>query len=138
MKYLSVISPIPLIIFIVSLFLPFVEHRTDWNGVTVTVEHGGDINLIFLPLSIMIFILLIVNIWRTRFVAIVSFVLCFGVLFSLFLLQFEMKPPSSYTTHTTQVGYPIALSSVPILMVILLVNLVKTFKKSVNRGQTAD
>ena len=130
MKYLSVISPIPLIIFMVSLFFPFVEHRTDWNGIMITQDHGYDLNMIFVPLGIMIVVALLVNIWRTRFVAIVSFVLCFGVLFSLFLVQFEMKPASSYTTHSIKVGYPIALSSVPILILVLLVNLVKTFKKS--------
>jgi len=129
MKNLKFISPIPFVILLISLALPYVEHKTDLNESTTT-EYGYELTMVYLPLGIMILILFLVNIWRTRFVAIVSFVLCFGVLFSLFLLQFEMKPASSYTTHSLQIGYPIALLSVPILMVILLVNLVKTFKKS--------
>ena len=127
MKYLKFISPLPLLLFLFSLFFPYVEHTTRWRGTTVTVEYGYDFGMVFLPLSLMIAILLVVNIWRTRFVSIVCFVLCFGILFSLFLSQFQMMPVSSYTTHEIQFGYTLALLSVPLLMVILLVNLVKTF-----------
>ncbi len=127
MKHLKFISPLPLLLFLFSLFLPYVEHTTRWRGTTVTVEYGYDFGMVFLPLSLMVAILLVVNIWRTRFIAIVTFVLCFGILFTLFLLQFQMMPISSYTTHEVQMGYTLALLSVPTLMVILLVNLVKTF-----------
>ncbi len=138
MKYLKFISPIPLLLFIVALLFPFVEHTNRWRGTTITVEYGYDFGMVFLPLSLMIAILLVVNIWRTRFVAIVCFVLCFGILFSLFLLQFQMMPVSSYTTHEIQFGYTLALLSVPLLMVILLVNLVKTFLrvKRISQSET--
>ncbi len=136
MKYLKFISPIPLLLFIVALLFPFVEHTTRWRGTTITVEYGYDFGMVFLPLSLMIAILLVVNIWRTRFVAIVCFVLCFGILFSLFLLQFQMMPVSSYTTHEIQFGYTLALLSVPLLMVILLVNLVKTFLRVKRNSQS--
>lgn len=136
MKQLAFISPIPLILFLIAIFLPFVEHTTEWRGTTVTVENGTDFGMVILPLSIMLFILLLVNIWRTRFVAIVSFVLCFGILFSLFLLQFQMMPASSYTTHEIQFGYILALLSVPLLMVILLVNLVRLFLRAKTISQS--
>lgn len=136
MKQLKFISPIPLVLFVVALFFPFVKHTTEWRGIAVTIENGTDFGMVILPLSIMVFILLLVNIWRTRFVAIVCFVLCFGILFSLFLLQFQMMPASSYTTHEIQLGYILALLSVPLLMVILLVNLVRLFLRAKTISQS--
>lgn len=127
MKHLKYISPIPFLLLLVAICLPFVEHVTTWKGTSTSIERGYDIGMIFLPIGIMLLILLVANIKRTRFTAIIAFVLCFGLIFSIFLLSFVMKPLSSYTVHTTKIGYLMAFLSALILMVILLVNLVKTF-----------
>lgn len=127
MKNLKYISPLPFLFFLFIMFLPFVEHRTSWNGIRMWTQRGIDFKMVLLPLGIMLLILLIANIKRTRFTAIVSFVLCFGLIMSLFLMQFSMMPASSYTIHSIRIGYPMAFFSVLLLMVILLINLVKTF-----------
>lgn len=129
MKTLKFLSPIPFILFIIASFFPFVEHTKTFNETTsITTERGIDFGMIILPMGIMLFILLVANIKRTRFTAIIGFVLCFGLIFSLFLMQFVMQPVSSYTViHSFQIGYFLALSSALLLMTILLVNLVKTF-----------
>ena len=128
MKHLKYISPIPFLLFLIAASFPFVEHRGGFNPNAISIERGYDFGMIFLPIGIMLLILLIANIKRTRFTAIVAFVLCFGLIFSIFLMQFPMKPPSSYTIlHFTKIGYLMAFLSALILMVILLVNLVKTF-----------
>ncbi len=126
MKHLKYISSIPFLFFIIAIFLPFIEHQYK-PGVKI-IEYGTDFRMIFLPLGIMLLILLVANIRRTRFTAIIAFVLCFGLIFSLFLMQFTMRPiVGTFTIHTYQIGYPMAFFSALILMIILLVNLVKTF-----------
>lgn len=135
MKHLRYISPIPLILFLIAICLPFIEHQYE-PGVKV-IERGYDFGLIFLPLGIMILILLVANIKRGRFTAIIAFVICFGLLFSIFLMQFTMRPTiGTFTLHTYKVGYPMAFFSAVLLMVILLVNLVKTFRNPLYRGGT--
>ena len=130
MKHLKYISPIPFLILLFAVFQPFVEHRESWGEARIWIERGIDFKLVFLPLGIMLFILLVANIKRTRFTAIVSFVLCFGLILSIFLLQFSMIPPDNYTTHTVKFGYPLAFFAALLLMIILLVNLVKSFKNT--------
>lgn len=132
MKHLKYISPLPFLIFIIAVFFPFVKHRTSWTEIHIWTERGIDFNMIFLPMGIMLLILLIANVKRTRFTAIVSFVLCFGLILSIFLMQFVMLPASSFTIHTIQIGYPLTFFSALLLMIILLVNLVKTFKIGLN------
>lgn len=135
MKNLPYISPIPLVLLVISIFLPYIEHEYE-PGVK-TVEYGADFGMVFLPLGIMILILLVANIKRGRFTAIIAFVLCFGLLFSLFLMQFPMRPMvGSFTVHTYKIGYPMAFFSSVLLMIILLVNLVKTFRDPVYQRET--
>ncbi|MFK7786981.1 MAG: hypothetical protein AB8B56_17805 [Crocinitomicaceae bacterium] len=137
MKYLLYISPIPLILFIIAIFLPFIEHQYE-PGVKI-VEYGYDFGMVFLPLGIMVLILSVANIKRGRFTAIIAFVLCFGLLFSLFLMQFPMRPMiGTFTLHTYRIGYPMAFFSAVILMIILLVNLVKTFRNPLYLRETAN
>ena len=133
MKHLKYISPIPFILLIIAAFLPFVEHRESFGDLHLSmiwIERGIDFKMVYLPIGMMLLILLVANIKRTRFTAIVSFVLCFGLILSIFLMQFAIMPISSYITHTIQIGYPFAFFSALLLMVILLINLVKTFKNS--------
>ena len=109
------------------MFLPFIEHQYE-PGLKI-IDHGIDFGMIFLPLGIMVLILLVANIKRTRFTAIIAFVLCFGLIFSLFLMQFTMRPIiGDFTVHTYKIGYPLAFISALMLMIILLINLVKTFR----------
>lgn len=136
MKNLKYISPIPLLLFLIAIFLPFIEHQYE-PGIKI-IEKGYDFGMVLLPLGIMILILLVANIKRGRFTAIIAFVLCFGLLFSLFLMQFTMRPMiGTFTVHTYKIGYPMAFFSVVILMVILLVNLVKTFRNPLYQTDTA-
>ena len=135
MKNLKYISPIPLLLFVISIFLPFIEHQYE-PGVKI-IERGYDFGMVFLPLGIMILILLVANIRRGRFTAIIAFVLCFGLLFSLFLMQFTMRPTiGTFTLHTYKMGYPMAFLSVVMLMVILMINLVKTFRNPLYHRDT--
>lgn len=135
MKNLKYFSIIPLLLFVTAMFLPFVEHQYE-PGVRI-VERGYQFGMIFLPLGIMLLILLVANIKRTRFTAIIAFVLCFGLIFSLFLMQFTMRPMiGNFTIHTSKIGYPMAFFSALILMIILLVNLVKTFRAASNNDES--
>ena len=135
MKNLKYISPIPFLLFIIALFLPFIEHQYE-PGVKI-VEHGYNFGMIFLPTGIMLLIILVANIKRSRFTAIIAFVLCFGLIFSLFLMQFTMRPMiGTFTIHTYKIGYPLAFFSALILMIILLVNLVKTFRSATYNNQS--
>ena len=130
MKNLKYISPIPLLIFVLAIFLPFIEHQYE-PGVKI-IERGYDFGMVFLPLGIMVLILLVGNIKRGRFTAIIAFVLGFGLLFSLFLMQFTMRPMiGTFTVHTYKMGYPMAFLSALMLMAIMLVNLVKTFRNPI-------
>lgn len=127
MKNLRYFSPIPFILFLIAISLPFIEHQYEPGA--VSVEYGYDLGMILLPLGIMVLILLVANIKQTRFTAIISFVLCFGLIFSLFLMQFTMRPMiGTYTIHEYRIGYPLAFFSALLLMVILLINLVNTFR----------
>ncbi len=129
MKNLHYFLILPITLHFIALFIPYIEHQYE-PGVKI-LERGTDFGFAFVPLSIMIIIALIASIKRSRFTAIIAFVLCFGLLFSLFLLQFSMRPMlGDFTIHTYKFGYILAFLSALLLMVLLLVNLVKVFRSA--------
>lgn len=129
MKRLLPFTLIPPILFTISLFLPYIEQQ--FAPGEKIIRYGYEFPFVFFPLGVMLIILLVANFKRSRFTAIIAFVLCFGLLFSLFLLQFSMSPAmGDFTLHRYKFGYPFAFFSALLLMVILLVNLVKTFRNS--------
>lgn len=129
MKNLLSFTIIPPILFIFSLFLPYIEQQFI-PGVKV-IKSGYEFPFVFVPLGIMLVILFVANFKRSRFTAIIAFVLCFGLLFSLFLLQFSMSPAmGDFTLHRYKFGYPFAFFSALLLLIMLLVNLVKTFRNT--------
>ncbi len=129
MKNLIYFTAVPPILFVISLFLPYIEQQFI-PGVKV-IKYGYEFPFVFFPLSVMGIILLVANFKRSRFTAIIAFVLCFGLLFSLFLLQFSMSPAmGDFTLHRYKFGYSFAFFSALLLMIMLLINLVKTFRNS--------
>lgn len=128
MKLIPIIL-LPPAILIISMFLPYIEHQYE-PGVKI-IENGWDFPFAFIPISVMLLIIAVATMKPSRFTSIIAFVLCFGLLFSLFLMQFFMRPSvGDFTLHTYRFGYVLAFLSALAMMSILLINLVKTFRNT--------